>query len=115
MSVLVEVQEYGSEGFMPCEDSVISCCKYNNSVSCVSGSGSSICGGYLGQTPLKSSRGFDLIECQEDGVTGIYGYELKNFYHQEEDIQQLSYRVFELIEPAIKQAIAQAIEEHLKQ
>ena len=32
----------------------------------------------------------------------------------EDDIQSIAYRIFELIEPALKQAIAQAIEEHLK-
>jgi hypothetical protein len=39
---------------------------------------------------------------------------LANKMQSEEDIQQLSYRVFELIEPAIKQAIAQAIQEHFE-
>ena len=32
----------------------------------------------------------------------------------QEEYQQIAYRVFNLIEPALKQAIAQAIEEHLK-
>jgi hypothetical protein len=33
---------------------------------------------------------------------------------EEELLPQIAYRVFELIEPTIKQAIAQAIEEHFK-
>lgn len=45
--VLIPCQPWGSEGTQPLHPSD---CPYGGEVSCVSGSGGSICGGYMGGT-----------------------------------------------------------------
>jgi hypothetical protein len=53
----VAVKDYGSEGCMPLHADD---CPHGQEISCVSGSGDSICGGYYGHA------GNHVVKCQEE-------------------------------------------------
>ena len=58
----VKAKRYGSEGLMPVDRHS---CPYRGSVSCVSASGGSYCGGYGGDAPIKGTRIY-AVRCLEE-------------------------------------------------
>jgi len=77
----VKARRFGSEGLMPVDKYH---CPYRGTVSCVSASGGSYCGGYGGDAPIKGTQLY-AIRCLEEHNVDFMPY------HWVKSLRRLAY------------------------